>query len=218
MRTTREFNIPSPYRSPFQRVAPGIHTLPGQSVGRVYVVEGADGLTLIDTGLARRCRNLLALIQHAGHNARHVRRVLLTHVHADHVGGLETLQANSDIEVVTSATNANGLRGQLRTVNDGDTISNLVGRLTVLSTPGHLPGHVSFWLPECGVLFSGDTLASWGGLGTLPGLLHNDMPQVVRDVERLSRLDPEVICCGHGPPVTRNAATRLRAVARGLGG
>lgn len=216
MRAAREFAITATYRSPFERVAPGIYTLPGQSVGRVYVLEGADGLTLVDTGLACRSRNLHQVIERAGRRLRDVRRVLLTHVHSDHLGGLRSLQTNADLEVITMAANARQLQGQIRTVNDGDVIADLFGGLTVLSTPGHLPGHASFWLPERGVLFAGDTLASLGGLGLLPSGLQHDMPQVKLDVQRLAALAPSAICCGHGPPVTRDAADRLRGIGDAL--
>lgn len=216
MRATREFAITSSYRSPFERVAPGVFTIPGQSVGRVYMLEGADGLTLVDTGLACRSRNLLQTIERGGRRIRDVRRVLLTHVHADHLGGLRALQSNTDLEVITLAPNAPMLRGQIRPVNDGDVVSELFGGVTVIETPGHLPGHASFWLPERGVLFTGDTLASIGGLGILPSSLQRDVGQVKRDVARLARLAPSTICCGHGPPVTRDAAMRLRVISNAL--
>lgn len=212
MRTTREFAITSHYRSPFERVAPGIFTLPGQRLGRVYVLEGDDGLTLVDTGLASRTGNLCEHIQRAGRQVRDVRRVLLTHTHSDHLGGLRCLQSNSDVEVVTMAHNAPQLRGQIRGVHDGEVISELLGGLTVIGTPGHVPGHASFWFPERGVLFTGDTLASLGGLGMLPSQLQHNAAQVREDVQRLARLEPSVICCGHGPPITQDAAARLRKV------
>jgi glyoxylase-like metal-dependent hydrolase (beta-lactamase superfamily II) len=217
MRVTREFVLPTSYRNPFERVAPGVFTVPGQSVGRVYVLEGADGLTLVDTGLASRSRNLLQVIERAGRQVRDVRRVLLTHVHRDHLGGLRSLQSNADLEVITMAANAGHLQGQIRTVSDGEVVSELFGGLTIIGTPGHLPGHACFWLPERGVLFAGDTLASVGGLGVLPARLQHDADQVKRDVDRLSNLAPSAICCGHGAPVTRDAAARLRAISDALG-
>ena len=216
MRSTREYAIPRPYRAAFHRVAPGVHTLPGQSLGRVYVLESSDGLTLVDTGLSWRSQNLLSRITRAGYSLQQVRRVLLTHTHADHVGGLRALQLHADVEVITSTENANTLCGRIRAVGDGDVLGDLFGGLTVVGTPGHAHGHLSFWLPELGVLFTGDTLSSLGGLGMPPCRCHADFEQTMCDVERLSRLDAAVICCGHGPPVTRNASSRLRAVARAL--
>lgn len=41
-------------------------------------------------------------------------------------------------------------------LQDGDTI-DLGGRvITALHTPGHSPGHLCFWEPQCGYLFTGD--------------------------------------------------------------
>jgi glyoxylase-like metal-dependent hydrolase (beta-lactamase superfamily II) len=158
----------------------------------------------------------LALIDRSGRRVRDVRRVLLTHVHGDHLGGLRSLQANADLEVITMSCNAAQLQGQIRPVGDGEVIADLFGGLTVIGTPGHMPGHASFWLPERGVLFTGDTLASLGGLGMLPSRLQHDVDQVKQDVQRLAQLAPSAICCGHGPPVTRDAAARLRDVGEAL--
>lgn len=216
MRVTREFAVATSYQSPFQRVVPGVFTLAGQSVGRVYAVEGPDGLTLVDTGLACRSRNLLRVIERSGRRLRDVRRVLLTHVHGDHLGGLRKLQSNADLQVITLAENSAYLQGQILPAHDGDVFPELFGGLTVMATPGHLPGHASFWMPDRSVLFAGDTLSSFRALSVLPSSLQHDNAQLKRDVKRLADLSPSVICCGHGVPVTRDAAVTLRRVSDAL--
>lgn len=74
--------------------------------------------------------------------------------------------------------------------------------LQVLFTPGHTPGHVSFYEPDAGALFDGDVLFKQGiGRTDLPGGDHRALMHSIRDV--LMALPPEtVVYSGHGPPTT----------------
>jgi glyoxylase-like metal-dependent hydrolase (beta-lactamase superfamily II) len=79
-----------------------------------------------------------------------------------------------------------------------------VGRLElqVLFTPGHTPGHVSFYEPEAGVVFDGDVLFRRGiGRTDLPG---GDFNALMRSIkEKLFALPAEtVVYSGHGPATT----------------
>ena len=78
---------------------------------------------------------------------------------------------------------------------------------SLLSTPGHTPGSVCFYLPEDGVLFSGDTLFQMGyGRTDLPG---GDIRQLWRSLDLLLALPPEtVVYPGHGAPTTIAAERR----------
>ncbi len=70
-------------------------------------------------------------------------------------------------------------------------------RLQTLFTPGHAPGHLSFYLAEQKILFSGDTLFA-GSIGRtdLPGGDHDLLMQSI--IERLMTLDDEVhVLPGH---------------------
>jgi len=94
-------------------------------------------------------------------------------------------------------------------------------------TPGHTPGHVSYFRPSDRVLISGDALMtlkvnSWSGLLLQrPGL--SGPPwyttwnrRAAKDsVEALARLEPAVLAGGHGLPLTGpETAPRLRAFAK----
>merc|ERR1711907_916649 len=68
-------------------------------------------------------------------------------------------------------------------------------RLLALYTPGHCGGHFSFWMPEDGVLISGDCV-----LGQSTAVF-SDLPQYVESLERLSELGAKRILPGHGPVV-----------------
>ena len=121
-----------------------------------YLVEEADGLTAIDTGMAGSADAILAGAQALG---KPIRRVLLTHAHTDHAGSLDELMARlPDAEFLCSGQTARFLAGDMRldagqaesklrggfvrrqtkaarTLADGDR----VGSLQVVAAPGHAP-------------------------------------------------------------------------------
>ncbi len=142
-------------------------------------------------------------------------KILLTHAHFDHVGGLNELKAVHDVPVYAhpdalpmlehaAASAAHfGVEMQAiappeQTIQAGDAIA--VGDLTlqVLYTPGHAPGHVSFYLPEHNVVFSGDALFR-GSIGRtdLPG---GDYQQLITSIESelLTLPDETQVLSGHG--------------------
>jgi hydroxyacylglutathione hydrolase len=84
--------------------------------------------------------------------------VLITHHHADHVGGLAALAPQCPVygpahEAINGVTHA---------VQEPDEISipELALTLRVLDVPGHTLGHIAYYAPD--VLFCGDTLFSAG--------------------------------------------------------
>jgi glyoxylase-like metal-dependent hydrolase (beta-lactamase superfamily II) len=80
---------------------------------------------------------------------------------------------------------------------DGDDLEVAGVTLKVLHTPGHTPGSISLYVPEAGLLFSGDTLFRESiGRTDLPG---GDGPQIARSIaERLYTLPDETrVLPGH---------------------
>src|SRR5258708_21323579 len=61
-------------------------------MGRVYVIQGADGLTLIDTRLPGSAPKIARELKSQGFRLSDVKRILITHAHQDHVGSLGALQ------------------------------------------------------------------------------------------------------------------------------
>jgi len=104
-----------------------------------------------------------------------------------------------------------------RMVNDVDVIAESFGGLQVVFTPGHAPGHISFWQPEKRVLIIGDVLMRLGGVRRLPPGLFVDYEQNTHSIkERIAPLDVEVACFGHGKPIIGGAASQIRAFAASL--
>lgn len=67
-------------------VAPGIWRAGTRYVNWWLIDGGADGLTVIDAGLPNYRRGLDEALAATGHSAAHVRALVLTHGHIDHVG------------------------------------------------------------------------------------------------------------------------------------
>ncbi len=97
-----------------------------------------------------------------------------------------------------------------RTLKDGD----WVGPVQVVHAPGHTPGHLAFYWPEPRVLFAGDAIATWPEFSAgWPGLNLN-IKQHRASLRRMAELDAQVVAVGHGEPITRGAAERVRALAK----
>ena len=105
--------------------------------------------------------------------------ILLTHSHFDHVGGLAALKeansapvyAHADAIPMLHAAAASAARWGLQIEQPPDpdkllqeadsvTVGNIV--LDVLYTPGHAPGHISFYARNEQALFDGDVLFQRG--------------------------------------------------------
>jgi glyoxylase-like metal-dependent hydrolase (beta-lactamase superfamily II) len=86
-------------------------------------------------------------------------------------------------------------------LNDGQELP-LLGGLQVISTPGHTPGHIAFYLPSRKILFAGDALMSMRGkLSFMNSPFTWDYPQGMQSVQKLSKLGVTTVCCGHGTVV-----------------
>ncbi len=78
----------------------------------------------------------------------------------------------------------------------------VLGGLQVVETPGHAPGHLSFFSPTAGILFCGDSMRS-DRKNFRGSRSRNNWDQALADasVRKLKKLRPQVICPGHGPAV-----------------
>jgi hydroxyacylglutathione hydrolase len=162
----------------------------------VLIHDRAHGLTAaIDTPDAEPIRRELAA---RGWRLTHI---LTTHHHADHTAGHAALKAETGCHVVGPGKEAAGIPGIDAQVREGDAFSFGDNTVKVLETPGHTLGHVSYWLPEAGVAFVGDTLFSLG----CGRILEGTAEMMWTSLQKLMALPPETrIYCGH--EYTRNNA------------
>ena len=121
--------------------------------------------------------------------------ILVTHHHADHVGGVAALRPRLTGPVFGPAQEP--MPQPCVPLNDGASIDVLGLRAEVIAVPGHTAGHIAFMLQPPGqapILFCGDTLFS-GGCGRLfegtPAQMHSSLG-------RLAALPGETrVCCAH---------------------
>ena len=132
----------------------------------------------------------------------HVRRVLETHGHHDHIGAV-TAMREAGYEVGVTAADAAMLDSYDYLLEDDSVIEVGHLRLHTMLTPGHTPGSMCFRLEGSPVLFSGDTLFPGGPGNTKPA--DADFDTIIESIERrlFAPLDPgTLVLPGHGLDTT----------------
>lgn len=120
--------------------------------------------------------------------------ILVTHHHGDHTAGIGALKSKTGCTVYGPAREAGLISGLDVEVKEGDTVSVGHADATVIDTPGHTRGHVSYYFPEEDLVFVGDTLFSVG----CGKLLEGDAPTMWQSLSKLAGLPPETaVYCGH---------------------
>jgi glyoxylase-like metal-dependent hydrolase (beta-lactamase superfamily II) len=154
----------------------------GSTGNNTWLLPGAEP-ALVDAGVGAR-EHIDALERAL--DGRSLSRILITHGHPDHVGGLPALLARwPGARVVTPAAD-----GEL--IPAGDTA------LRALHTPGHSPDHYCFVDESARDVFCGD-LARVGGTVVIPASQGGSLSQYLQSLDRIRSLAPRRLLPGHGP-------------------
>jgi glyoxylase-like metal-dependent hydrolase (beta-lactamase superfamily II) len=175
---------------------PGLFTGPGTNT---YLVGRREPI-LIDTG-AGLDGYLPLLLEYLGQRgwAQPV-RVLLTHRHPDHLGGVAQLRARfPGLRVAKFIHRDSSLPEGLDDIRDGQTVEGDGVTLVPIYTPGHASDHLCYYLPEEKALFSGDVVLS-GSTSVIPAG-DGDLADYMASLRRLQGLDIRRIYSAHGPVI-----------------
>ncbi len=214
-------------------IAPGVHAVPLLGATGHLICE--DRLTLIDAGLPGSRRRLAAYVARLGRSLDELVRIVCTHGHPDHVGGVAEL-AGDGVEVLMHPANSAALQVTLREtlrrpsrgkvfaytartprstipIEDGDVLP-VLGGLEVIHTPGHTAGSVCLYAARDRILFVGDALEVRGKrLGFASRIYSDDLALARQSVKRMAERNVNVIVLGHGPPWRDDANRALNALA-----
>ena len=181
--------------------------------------EASRDAVVVDPGMMRDTEREMVtkFIEDQKLNVIHI---LLTHLHIDHITSARWLADKTGADVCACALDAQlgrELPDQVaqfhlkieseplvidHILSDGDVLPLGEESIQVLHVPGHSPGGLAFYLPQSGLLISGDTIFN-GSVGRTD-LWGGDMAQLINSIrEKILPLpDETVIASGHGPTTT----------------
>lgn len=183
-------------------------TIPPATHTNCFLV-GGDEMVIIDPGSPYPDQQAVLdeVIERFIRQGRRMREIIITHLHPDHIGGVNHLVKKFNLPVATHRQTAEAIGGEIkvdRLIEDDEVIelceqaTGLSWRLRAMWTPGHARGHLSFYEERTGTLLTGDCVVGFGTVVIAPpeGNLKDYMASLQRYLElpKLTALMP-----GHGP-------------------
>lgn len=215
-------------------IVPGVHAIRLLSVYAFLIDE--PQLSLIDAGLIGSGGRVQRYVKKIGRSLDDLTRIICTHAHPDHIGGVRELAGERDVDVLMHPADLDGLKvtlrdavanrnrsqliayftrhpGEATPIQDGQVLP-ILGGLRVVHTPGHTPGSVCLYAERHRLLFVGDNLQVIRRKLTFASSVFSDDMSLARaSVGRLAELDVETIVFSHYPPLRDGANEVLRALA-----
>ena len=216
-------------------LAPGLHAVSLLSSRGFLITE--PELTLIDAGLPGSRRPLERYLTRIGRSMSELRRIVCTHGHPDHIGGVREMTADTrcrgaDAPGRHRRSQGHAARGVERArprsadrvvhprahaatpVEDGEVLP-VLGGLQVMHTPGHTPGNVCLYAARHRILFTGDVLqVKKGKVSFANRYFSADYHMACASVERLTEYDVQTIAFAHYPAWTDDANGVLARLAK----
>ena len=137
-------------------------------------------------------------------------KIVLTHAHVDHIGGVKQVRAAyGNLEVIKKPWPEHDPAAgtSIAAIEHGERVTGEGVTLKAVHTPGHAPDHICYYLEEEKALFTGDVVLG-AGTTVIPDDT-GDLGQYMDSLHRLLELDLETIYPAHGP-VIRNPKEKIR--------
>ncbi len=207
------------------QITPNVYQLTIRGTNVILIVE--EKLTLIDTGLRGSSPQITGFIHHLRRSPEEISLIILTHRHMDHTGGLAELKQLTLAKVAIhkadiSDVQMRPLSSPLRSVFSvksrdidiqlaGGEILPPLGGLEVIHTPGHTPGSISLFSQRNKLLIVGDALRKRRKTLYLPPkMVSSDLSQAVESIKRMAQLDFNILCFGHGLPLSDGTYAKMQ--------
>jgi glyoxylase-like metal-dependent hydrolase (beta-lactamase superfamily II) len=204
----------------FARLSPRVATVLGHNPGpftgpgtNTYLVGTGQRPLLLDTGIGvAKWAELLPVGLRELSNTDQLDKIVLTHAHQDHIGGVKDVtRLFGRLEVVkkpwpvAGPDDAAGV--PLTTIEHDSEVTTEGATLRAVFTPGHAPDHICYYFVEEKAVFTGDVVLGAGTTIIPDGT--GDLGEYMDSLHRLLALDVETIYPAHGP-VIRNAKQKIR--------
>jgi len=196
-------------------------------ISNCYFLLESEGISMIDCGTRLDAAGIIRQLSKLGFPSRPLKRILITHSDGDHYGAASILLGKTRAEIwasqiekdaIEKGSSSRSLKGSRliqfllqvtkpiftttpthveRALQDKEMLPILDG-LQVLETPGHTPGHLSYWLEKERILFAGDSIVVIDNNPQPSGSINTWDEKVARaSFELQMQLNPLVLCAGH---------------------
>jgi len=184
----------------------------------VYIWD-EDTRILVDAGLPGQTGAIAEALAAIGADIASLTHIILTHQDMDHIGGVNAIrELCPGVVVMALAEEMPYIQGDLpspkgkaaradnvnhphvdQPLRGGQVITTRYATIEVVPTPGHTPGHICLYLPECETIIAGDAMVMQEG--RLIGPMRQycaDYEAAVRVLSRLKGYKIAQVACYHG--------------------
>ncbi|WP_376773819.1 MBL fold metallo-hydrolase [Paenibacillus phytorum] len=180
-------------------------------------------------------RMLHPVMEKVGVSFDKLKVVILTHQDVDHIGSLPEIlkECGNDVKVYAHELDKPYIKEEIPLIKDGhlenppkgkvdETLIDgqelpFCGRLRVIHTPGHTPGHISLYLRQSKTLIAGDSMYSVDGiLGGIHVPTTLDMNAARLSLKKYVDLDIASVVCYHGGLSNVNVNDQIVGLSQGL--